>query len=485
MADKQHVHHDSRHASYAPSDSEWQRVKEVHQVNAMSDGPIFCFLDTNTLIHKQTFDEVDWPSIVGATNVCLVVAPLVLTELERHKNEGKNEWLQNRARTLVSKLRPHLRDSRLAAGQPISIRPHVELLYITKQPAVDWKMLGLDAGWNDDRLIASIIEFIAAHSDATVVFASDDTLCLAKALAHGIQIVDTDRVESQARTSPETAEIARLRSEIQRLSNRIPSLQLRFLEGGQPREVAIRSRTTPALTDEQQENFIVETLAHEQERFDAAMARGRAFVGDNKLKASDLEQYEQAFMVFLHRLPAWLPIKWSRNCGPSVDLWFMLDNTGTLPANDVRLTLAFPYGSFVTPRDEDPDFWGEVLMPDRPEATWMKPITATSWASILSRTQPLSLNVPLRPPARSAEPPRARGPMLSDETPERNIAKYAHPKLIQGGTWQMEPVRVYLPPSTGQGFQIEYQLRADELPDVITKTLPVKLTLDEISQLEA
>lgn len=414
-----------------------------------------------------------------------MLAPIVMRELDHQKNEVKNEWVQNRARTLVSKLRPLLRDPRVAIGQPVPIRSHVDLRYLTKEPKVDWEVLGLDAGWNDDRLIASMIEFIAAHSDAKVVYAGDDTSCMAKALAYGIQMVDTDCIRSQARTSPEAAEIARLRRENQYLTNRIPKLQLRFLERGEPTKEAVRSRSTPALTDAHQESFIAETLAHEREHFDAAMARGRVLLADNKLKANDLEQFEQAYTAYLHRLPAWLPMKWSRERGPSVDLWFMLDNAGTLPANDVRLTLTFPYGSFVTPRNEDPDFWGEVVMPDRPEAKWMEPIPAMSWASMLSLTPVLSPNTPLLLPPRPAEPPRPRGPMLVDETPERNIAKYAHPKVIHGDRWPMAPVRVYLPPSTGQGFQIEYQLRADELPTVITKALPVKFTLDGIIQLEA
>jgi len=52
------------------------------------DNPTYCFIDTNVLIHGKTFDELDWPEIVGASEVCLVLATVVLKELDKHKNES-------------------------------------------------------------------------------------------------------------------------------------------------------------------------------------------------------------------------------------------------------------------------------------------------------------------------------------------------------------------------------------------------------------
>ena len=62
----------------------------------------YCLLDTNILLHCRTFDEVEWewPDLLGVADVCLVLAPIVVKELEKHRSEPKNDWLQTRARTL-------------------------------------------------------------------------------------------------------------------------------------------------------------------------------------------------------------------------------------------------------------------------------------------------------------------------------------------------------------------------------------------------
>lgn len=127
--------------------------------------------------------------------------------------------------------------------------------------------------------------------------------------------------------------------------------------------LSYRFRTASMLSAEAQETFIAKALAREQDCLNTAMTRGRVFLANNILRPNDLERYEQEFTTYLHRLPAWLPMKWAREQGPIVDLWFLLDNVGTQPATDVRLTLTFPYGSFVTPRDEDTEIWDIVLIP--------------------------------------------------------------------------------------------------------------------------
>jgi hypothetical protein len=101
----------------------------------------YCFLDTNILIHCQTFDEVDWPGALGVADVCFVLAPVVLKELDKRKNESKHDWIQERARMLTKKLGTYLRDKRMSSAEPVPVRPHVTLLPLTIEPNIDWAEL--------------------------------------------------------------------------------------------------------------------------------------------------------------------------------------------------------------------------------------------------------------------------------------------------------------------------------------------------------
>lgn len=435
--------------------------------------PAYCFLDTNILIHKRTFDEVDWPAVVGAQDVCLVLAPIVVKELDKHKNEGKNEWVQGRARALLSKLSPYLLNPQALSDAGVALHSHVALRYLAKEPIVDWAALGLDPGWNDDRLIATMVEFMAQHPGVEVAFAAQDTSCLAKALARGIQLVDASPIPDQSRTSPDAVETERLRRQVRELTNRLPRLQLNFLEGGQRTALATRVRpvsSSPPSVSTLDEH-ITDIEASERQQFEAAVSRGRELVASARLEPKELATYVRDYEQYLQDLPQSLAMEWSRQYGPTVDLDLMLDNEGTTPATDVRLSLTFPDGAFVIPRNGDTMMWDTVIRPKKPEAEWMKP-PPTNPFEILANYS--SLNVlPFVTHARPAGPPMPVGPLL-DLIRDRHVADYRHPKLIQGGHWAMDPIRVYLLPTTGQGFEIAYTLRADEVPHIITGTLCVK-----------
>lgn len=132
----------------------------------------YCFLDTNILIHFQTFDEVDWCSGLEASEVVLVFAPVVMREMNQHKDDSRNKWRQKRARILFSKLKWLLKG--ILPGDSISIKEAVSILEVPREPKVDWGHLGLDPQINDDRLLATIIEFADTHPPDSMVFISDD-----------------------------------------------------------------------------------------------------------------------------------------------------------------------------------------------------------------------------------------------------------------------------------------------------------------------
>src|SRR5260221_664121 len=81
---------------------------------------IFCFLDTNAMIHFRTFEEVDWLTILATSEVYLILAPIVLNELDKLKLDSSNEWRQKRARALISKLN-------LGFWQDSNISNHIKL----------------------------------------------------------------------------------------------------------------------------------------------------------------------------------------------------------------------------------------------------------------------------------------------------------------------------------------------------------------------
>lgn len=54
-----------------------------------------CFLDTNVFLHFQRFDTVDWPKVLGAQQVCLMLTTTVMEELNYHKDDSKIQVVRN------------------------------------------------------------------------------------------------------------------------------------------------------------------------------------------------------------------------------------------------------------------------------------------------------------------------------------------------------------------------------------------------------
>lgn len=63
---------------------------------------IALFIDTNVLLHFQTFDEVACNKIVGG-DCELQIAPIIIDELDKHKN-NQNTKIARRARMIAGKL---------------------------------------------------------------------------------------------------------------------------------------------------------------------------------------------------------------------------------------------------------------------------------------------------------------------------------------------------------------------------------------------
>src|SRR6266568_3499621 len=135
---------------------------------------IYCFLDTNILLEFQTFDEVEWPKVLNAKQVCLVLAPIVVHELDTHKTDYTNARRQKRARMLLPKITKLVEGEKIVYKLP-QVRHNVTLLVLPDGPFIDWKAEHLDPMVNDDKLIASILEFTRQHPSEKVLLLSDDS----------------------------------------------------------------------------------------------------------------------------------------------------------------------------------------------------------------------------------------------------------------------------------------------------------------------
>src|SRR5258706_988914 len=116
---------------------------------------VYCFLDTDVLMHFTDFDQADWVAFLNAKQVYLVIPITVVHELNKHKDDGSKPGLQQRARSLLPKIAKLL----VGAKGPVCIKEGVFLLAARKEPRIEWSEVELDEKVYDDRILAIILLF--------------------------------------------------------------------------------------------------------------------------------------------------------------------------------------------------------------------------------------------------------------------------------------------------------------------------------------
>ena len=145
------------------------------------------------------------------------------------------------------------------------------------------------------------------------------------------------------------------------------------------------------------------------------------------------------------------------------ELSFVLQNAGTIPASDVVITFSFPPESFVIGTADEEGLFGKVIIPEEPKPEWLSRRSLFPGSLLSLSPQPL-------PPSA----PKPRGP-LYNYLGDRSVVSYRHPKMRQQDGWHMPPLVVYLPPTSPAGFQLDFEVRADEIPRALNGVLNVVL----------
>jgi hypothetical protein len=113
-------------------------------------------------------------------------------------------------------------ESEETLGSLPQVRTHVTLLALPNEPFIDWKTEHLDPAINDDRLLASILDFKHQNPAEQILLLSDDSGPRLKAKSRNIQ---ASRPPEELKRladppSPEELQIRQLQKQIEALNNR-------------------------------------------------------------------------------------------------------------------------------------------------------------------------------------------------------------------------------------------------------------------------
>lgn len=150
----------------------------------------FIFLDTNLFLQYRDYDQIDWLALLDHIGVCIMVAPIVLAELDKFKYDNISERRRKRSRSIAKKLNELAFTVNPGIDIQVPGRPGVTLRFLTDSPDIS-RYAGLRPEIADDQLIATILQFTEdnhAIDRQDIMLVSEDSGPLNKARARGISV---------------------------------------------------------------------------------------------------------------------------------------------------------------------------------------------------------------------------------------------------------------------------------------------------------
>ena len=412
------------------------------------------FLDTQVWVHFAEPRSLGLPALVGAERVIVVVPSVTLQELDKLKSTAKNRKVKERA---VRALRAI--EAADQHGTPLDGGVDVEP--VLSAPLAQLDTYALNAHWADDMLVASVLAWRDAHpGEPTPALVSDDTGPGVKCRHYGVVFAAPDPVHRYEDEDEDQRTIRRLQGELSKLKAAVPEPSLAFVdECGRGPNIRIDVAPERVLDKAGLKAAI-------QERYPDMVADDALVEGvDLRIPAPRIRTYNDKLAVFrayrlrheidLHRLE-----DIHRRCAR---LALEVRNTGSAPADDVRVILRFPDGMRLWLADDPPAEF-ELKPPDEPRRP-----RAHDFGSLAGSLPPVT-----RPPREPIFHPRPTGPHLriDDTGPSiRGIGKIE--RVMHGVPERLPELIAFVPDSAS--FSIDVELHAANRPVPVTGKLNVRM----------
>ncbi len=311
-------------------------------------------LDTNMYLHYNLFTECKWSDLFGVDDLTLIVTPTIIKELDEKKYDQRDH-IRRRAQEVISKFRNMLDDGKLPCG--------ITVKFPSLNNKFDWDSVGLNSQNADDRIIAEILVLNKASKDDDACIVTADFGLEIKAQNYNIRVIPPFEAWKRKLKDPREKEIEKLKEIIK---NKIPELKLIFYNENDHTNKdifeAFMEEHEIELLDDVQIKKVYENIKEE------AQKKLSEKHYDYFLPEECIRKYEDKLINYPEKCLKYLKdindIKIKKSL--LIEVPFILDNSGNLPAEDLDIWMTFPGDLEVS--GSIPEFPEEPEKPRRPES---------------------------------------------------------------------------------------------------------------------
>jgi hypothetical protein len=410
---------------------------------------VVAFVDTLCFLHYPWLATLDWCGMLDADAVEIILAPVVVAELDKKKNEGSPK-IRQRARNALQKIKDTL-DRTTLRGQ---LTPTVTLRYIAQEPSIDFAAHGLSTSQADDRLIATIIEYSSDNAGASVILITDDTGLSFKATGRTL-VVKEMPADRRLKEEPdaEAAENQRLKAELAEFQNRLPRLKVVFGSARDHHPFTLRPPVDAS------PEVVAARIAEVKKTYQpykrtAPLELWQASGVMQAPSERDIQRYNDELPKFFEEMETFFraSVDAENRLRRTLRLELWLENYGTAPAHGVSIFMNFPDGMVVT--DEKPT---EPTQP-KPPAPPRSPMDWLSDRAGLIGPLHRTFALPDIPAKSNVSSPRIRRTNSFEVAFEVEKARH---KLLE----PLDPLYVVFDASQpARSFEISWHVLTDSLP---------------------
>jgi len=321
------------------------------------------FLDTNILLHFQSFETIPWNEIFEKEIITLCFAPIVIQELDQLKYLA-NGKIRKKAKIICNKIEKfRIENNNISSTLKVEIR-------ITKPNKNTFKDNYLPMYDKDNELLATILEYKEKISDE-VVLVTNDTGPRLK--AESLNIICAKISEKYFLTPEKSSlekEILKLKLENEKLKNISPKLIVTFengvhnisydvehsvhnLQGFTENRIDAIKRKYPQIefTPQKEPKTVDHPIAN-------AMATYLDAFSIYNPKKEDYDKYNENLEKFYSQYEEYLTelYNYKYQSELNINLTLFLLNEGTAPADNIDVKLTFPDGFEIMEKDEWKNF---------------------------------------------------------------------------------------------------------------------------------
>ena len=297
----------------------------------------YIFLDTNSLLHFQDFENINWNDIVKDPDYEIVICPMVLNEINKHKDSSIGKR-RERAKNINKKLSDIIRKRRNCK---------VPLTFCKNPSRTICESDDFNSMSQDDWIVYSAVDFDT--QDRKVIISNDNGLFL-RCQDLGIECLDLpDKYLCPMDPTNEESEIKQLKKQIELLTNAAPILDLCF--DNHSNEISFPKYEIVDIDSELEKykESLIEEFPHRIYRsynsyFGGSNLPLSRILGDEAIQEDDVENYNRQVDEYIDEMCAIKKVQLSCNIfDRSINrLNLLVENSGSIKSGEMRICIYFP-----------------------------------------------------------------------------------------------------------------------------------------------